>query len=243
MFPLVAILLGSFGALADGATPPPADKPVPPAPQQVQRQLTPVPRGAQAEGRQMRFVAPDGAQAVPPPPGSPSRLPEGPQRGQPEPLDSPSMNPLQGPAAIAVQRVRITVRAIAATRAKDEGAPLEIDGRLTAIDGDVRAFANQFAYKGYRLVDEQTFELDFQSPGLMELPGGRSLRVEPLRVVPDGRIQVRLMVVGSQPANAQRLATDYSIAQGRTLLVGGYHVDPRKPEAGTLLIAVTQDRR
>lgn len=235
-------------------------KDAPPAREPVREPVQKAPTGArpgdgQSGGaRSVRF-APESLRPPAPPSGPQAvRVAAHPDGEQPrelaDPLAQPDMNPLQGPAALAVARVRITIRAIAATRTAPgepaaDAAPerLEIDGRLVAIDKDLRAFAAQFTYRGYRLMDEQTFDLDFQSPGTMDLPGGRALRVEPLRLVQDGRVQVRLQVTGQEAQGAQRLATDYSIPKGRTLLVGGYHVSPGRPELGTLLIAITQGAR
>ncbi|GAC1341061.1 MAG: hypothetical protein NVSMB23_12150 [Myxococcales bacterium] len=144
----------------------------------------------------------------------------------------------QGAAAPpAEQRVRITVRAIAATRESQAG---EVDPRLAPIAADLRSFAGDFNYKGYRLVDEQTFDLDWKSAAQMELPGSRSLQVTPRALGADGRIKVHLEVLGQHPEHARRLHTDYSVPRGRTILVGGYKLDPGKPDEGTLLIAITQ---
>lgn len=194
----------------------------------VLREPAPPVRPAPARPAPARPSPTAGAQAV--------RAPDEPMpRAVPDPLESPAMNPL----AVPVVRVRIVVRAIAATRGGAEPR-LEIDGRLLPIDADLRAFAAQFTYRGYRLVEERVFELGLADPGEMELPAGRALRVEPLRVLDAGRVQVRLQVLGPHPSHVRQLHTDYSIARGRTILVGGYHVDPAKPEQGTLLLAVTQ---
>jgi hypothetical protein len=57
---------------------------------------------------------------------------------------------------------------------------------------------------------------------------------------PDGRIKVHLELLGEHPSHARKLHTDYSIQRGGTVFVGGLRLDPQKPEAGTLLVAVTQ---
>ena len=46
--------------------------------------------------------------------------------------------------------------------------------------------------------------------------------------------------VGAHPEHSRKLHTDYSIGRGGTLLVGGYRLDAARPEAGTILIAITQ---
>jgi hypothetical protein len=133
--------------------------------------------------------------------------------------------------------VRITIRAISAR----SGPVLEIDGRLGPIDRDLRSFADQFSYRNYRLLDVQTFDLDFRSIAQMELPGQRAIEVEPRQLGPDGRVKVHLELLGVHPEHAPQMRTDYSIPRGRTILVGGYRIDPRAPDSGTLLLAITQD--
>ena len=135
--------------------------------------------------------------------------------------------------------IRITIRAISAQRGP---SALEIDGRLAPIDRDLRSFADQFSYRNYRLLDVQTFDLDFRSIAQMELPGGRAIEVEPRQFGPDGRVKVHLELLGQHPEHAARMRTDASIPRGRTILVGGYRIDPAAPEGGTLLLAITQDQ-
>ena len=154
------------------------------------------------------------------PPAAPQH-PLAPQAGSPE----------------AAAHVRVTIRSIAARRA---GEVLEIDGRLRQIDRDLRSFAEQFNYKLYQLLDEQTVELDFLHPTQLELPGQRSLEVQPTEQFKDGRLRLHLELLGPHPSHERRLHTDYSLPRGRTILVGGYRVDPDRPESGTLLLAITQ---
>ncbi len=149
----------------------------------------------------------------------------------------PSPQQPLGDALLANPTVRITIRTIAAQRI---GEALDIDGRLSLIDRDLRSFAAQFSYRNYRLLEAQTFELDFRSIAQLELPGGRALAVEPRELGPDGRVKVHLELLGLHPEHAPRMRTDYSIPRGRTLLVGGSRIDPAVPESGTLLIAITQ---
>ena len=154
------------------------------------------------------------------PPAAPQH-PLAPQAGSPE----------------AAAHVRVTVRSIAARKA---GEVLEIDGRLRPIDRDLRSFAEQFNYKLYQLLDEQTVDLDFQRPTQLELPGQRSLEVQPTELFKDGRLRLHLELLGPHPSHERKLHTDYSLPRGRTILVGGYRVDPDRPESGTLLLAITQ---
>ena len=133
------------------------------------------------------------------------------------------------------QRVRITVRAIAASNDGDG-----LDPRLAAIAGHLKSFGEQFRFKSYKLLQEQSFDLDWKSPAQLELPGSRSLQVTPRQVTPEGKIKVHLELLGEHPQHSRKLHTDYSIQRGGTLLVGGLQVDPSSDKAGTLLIAVTQ---
>ena len=91
----------------------------------------------------------------------------------------------------------------------------------------------------YRLVEERSFELDWKREAQVELPGGRSVSVTPRELGSDGRMRVRLQMVGSHPQHSTRMQTDYSIGRGGTLLVGGYRLDPEHPEKGVLILAVT----
>jgi hypothetical protein len=144
----------------------------------------------------------------------------------------------QADAGPPAQHVRITVRAIAAT--DDEGAGTSLDAKLAPIEPHLRSFGEQFRFRTYQLLDEQTFELDWKVPAQMELPGSRSLQVTPRLLAPDGKIKVHLELLGSHPAHSRKLHTDYSIEHGGTILVGGLLIDPQDPKKGTLLIAITQ---
>jgi hypothetical protein len=135
-------------------------------------------------------------------------------------------------------RVRITVRAIAASN--DPAAVPGVDDKLAPIAPQLASFGEQFRFKTYKLLMEQTFDLDWKSPAQMELPGSRSLQVTPRQLDQDGKIKVHLELLGAHPAHSRRLHTDYKIQRGGTILVGGIRVDPHDEKAGTLLIAVTQ---
>ena len=139
----------------------------------------------------------------------------------------------------AAQRVKITVRAIAATN--DPAAPAGMDEKLAPIAPHLQSFGEQFRFRSYRLLQEQTFDLDWKAPAQMELPGSRSLEITPRQLEPDGKIKVHLELLGEHPAHSRKLHTDYAIQRGGTLLVGGLRVDPKDPKAGTLLIAITQE--
>lgn len=140
--------------------------------------------------------------------------------------------------APAVQKVRITVRAIAAS---NDGAQAPgMDPRLAPIADHIQGFGEQFRFRSYKLLDEQSFDLDWKAPAQMELPGSRSLQVTPRALDSDGKIKVHLELLGAHPEHSRKLHTDYAIQRGGTILVGGIRVDPNDPKAGTLLIAVTQ---
>ncbi len=139
----------------------------------------------------------------------------------------------------AQNRVRITVRAIAATN--DPSAPPGMDPKLSPIERHIESFGEQFRFRSYRLLQEQRFDLDWKSPAQMELPGSRSLQLTPRQLDADGKIKVHLELLGEHPAHSRKLHTDYAIQRGGTILVGGLRVDPQDEKAGKLLIAITQE--
>jgi len=171
---------------------------------------------APLDGQPLRLSAPTAPNAAP-------QHPLAPQAGSPE----------------ASLHVRVVIRQIAAHRS---GESLEIDGRLRAIDRDLRSFAQDFNYKLYQLIDEQTVELDFTKPSTLALPGLRSLEVQPTEQLKDGRLRIHLELLGPQPTRERKLHTDYSLPRGRTLLLGGYRLEPGAAggQGGTLLLAITQ---
>jgi hypothetical protein len=133
-------------------------------------------------------------------------------------------------------RVRITVRAIAATSGAEQ-----IDPKLRPIAQNLAEFAKDFRWRNFVLLSEDSFELAFLTAAQVELPGSRSLQVTPRQMAPDGRIRVHLELLGEHPEHTRKLHTDYSIQRGGTIFVGGLRLDPAKPDAGTLLVAVTQE--
>ena len=143
----------------------------------------------------------------------------------------------QADAGVA-QRVRITVRAIAASN--DPSAAPGMDPKLSPIAPHIQSFGDQFRFKSFVLLQEQTFDLDWKAPAQMEMPGSRSLELTPRALDADGNIKVHLELLGEHPAHSRKLHTDYSIQRGGTILVGGIPVDPANPAKGKLLIAVTQ---
>jgi hypothetical protein len=145
----------------------------------------------------------------------------------------------QADAGTAQRRVKITVRAIAASN--DPAAPPGTDPKLKPISPQLESFGEQFRFRSYRLLQEQTFDLDWKSAAQMELPGSRSLEVTPRQLDTDGRIKVHLELLGEHPEHSRKLHTDYAIQRGGTLLVGGIRVDPGDEKAGKLLIAITQE--
>ena len=150
--------------------------------------------------------------------------------------DAPDAGPVAAAtAAVPQQRVRITVRAIAASN--EAGGT---DAKLAPIAPHLETFGEQFRYQSYKLLQEQTFDLDWKTPAQLELPGSRSLQVTPRQLAPDGKIKVHLELLGEHPAHSRKLHTDYAIQRGGTILLGGLLVDPQDAKAGTLLIAVTQ---
>lgn len=139
----------------------------------------------------------------------------------------------------APQHVRITVRAIAATN--DPAAPPGIDPKLGPIEPHIVSFGEQFRFRSLRLLQEETFDLDWKSPAQLDLTGGRTLQIIPRSIDADGRINVHLELLGEHPAHSRKLHTDYAIQRGGTILIGGLRVDPQSEKSGKLLIAVTQE--
>jgi hypothetical protein len=144
----------------------------------------------------------------------------------------------QADAGAVQRRVKITVRAIAASN--DPAAPAGVDPKLMPIAQQIESFSQEFRFRSYRLMAEQTFDLDWKTTAQMELPGSRSLEVAPRQLDADGRIKVHLELLGEHPAHSRKLHTDYAIQRGGTILVGGIRVDPQNEKAGKLLIAITQ---
>jgi hypothetical protein len=132
--------------------------------------------------------------------------------------------------------IRITVRAIAATSGAEQTDP-----KLKPIAKNLAEFSKDFRYRNFQLASEQTFDLAFESPAQMELPGSRSVQIIPRQMAPDGRIKVHLELLGEHPAHSRKLHTDYTIQRGGTIFVGGLRLDPQKPDRGMLLVAVTQE--
>jgi hypothetical protein len=116
-----------------------------------------------------------------------------------------------------------------------------MDPRLSAIAPQIDSFKDEFRFRSFRLIEEQSFDLDWKSAAQVELPGSRSLQVTPRQLDPDGKIKVHLELLGEHPAHSRKLHTDYSIQRGGTILVGGIRVDPADEKAGKLLIAITQE--
>ena len=134
------------------------------------------------------------------------------------------------------RKCRVTVRAIAATSGADNGS---IDPKLAPIAQNLREFSKDFRPKTFRLVSEETNDLDWKKQAQVELPGSRSLQVEPREMGSDGRIKVHLELLGEHPQHSRKLHTDYSIQRGGTIFVGGLRLVPERPDEGMLLIAVT----
>ena len=133
-------------------------------------------------------------------------------------------------------KCRIVVRAISATGGADQGST---DPRLDPIAQNLREFSKDFRFKTFRLLSEEKNDLDWKKQAQVDLPGSRSLQVEPREMGRDGRIKVHLELLGEHPAHSRKLHTDYSIQRGGTIFVGGLRLVPERPDEGMLLIAVT----
>ncbi len=170
--------------------------------------------------------------AVPAP--RPERLvPSSPEQSPARAAPKPEIRAGMGPLPAEDGRVRIIVRVIAA-----EPGVGGKDPRLSTLEANLDTLP--LRYGTLKLVEEKTFDLAWKTGAEMQLPGSRSMLVTPRQLGADGRIRVHLEVLGVHPEHSRSLHTDYSVARGGTLLVGGYRLDPAKPESGVLLIAITQ---
>jgi hypothetical protein len=133
-------------------------------------------------------------------------------------------------------RCRITVRAIAATGGNDPGAT---DPKLAPIAQNLREFAKDFRFKTFHLLSEETSDLEWKKQAEMALPGSRSVQVAPQQMGEDGRIKVRLQLLGKHPDHTRQLHTEYSIQRGGTIFIGGMRLGAEHTDEGMLLIAVT----
>ena len=95
----------------------------------------------------------------------------------------------QADAGVAERRVKITVRAIAASN--DAAIPAGTDPKLKPIGPQLESFGEQFRFRSYRLIDERSFDLDWKNAAEVELPGSRSLQVTPRQLDADGKIKVQ----------------------------------------------------
>jgi len=76
----------------------------------------------------------------------------------------------QADAGVAERRVKITVRAIAASN--DAAIPAGTDPKLKPIGPQLESFGEQFRFRSYRLIDERSFDLDWKNAA--STPTGRS---------------------------------------------------------------------
>jgi hypothetical protein len=133
--------------------------------------------------------------------------------------------------------VQITVRVIGASP-----DPAPSDTRLAPIATNLADFGKDFRFKGYRLLAQRTFGLDWNQPGEMEIPGSRAITVFPRQMVADGRVQIHFELLGGHPTHKSNMLTDFTVPRGGTILVGGLQLDPSAVGGDVLLIAVTTDR-
>ena len=115
----------------------------------------------------------------------------------------------QADAGVSQMRVKIVVRAIAASN--DAAAPAGMDPKLKPIAPSIESFGEEFRFRSYKLIDEQSFDLDWKSAAQMELPGSRSVCLTPKHMGPDGRVKVHLELFGEHPEHRSSLLTDFSL--------------------------------
>ena len=133
-------------------------------------------------------------------------------------------------------KCRITVRAISATGGSESAST---DPKLDPIAQNLREFSKDFRFKTFRLLSEESNDLAWKKEAQIDLPGSRSLQIQPREMGSDGRIKVHLELLGEHPAHSRKLHTDYSIQRGGTIFVGGLRLVPERPNEGMRLIAVT----
>ena len=68
-----------------------------------------------------------------------------------------------------------------------------MDPKLSPIVPHLQEFGEQFRFRSYKLLSEQTFDLDWKTPAQMELPGSRSLQVTPRALDKDDQKLLALM--------------------------------------------------
>ena len=100
----------------------------------------------------------------------------------------------QADAGVSQMRVKIVVRAIAASN--DPAAPAGMDPKLKPIAPSIESFGEEFRFRSYKLIEEHSFDLDWKNAAQVELPGSRSLQVTPRQLDSDGRIKVHLELLG-----------------------------------------------
>lgn len=120
----------------------------------------------------------------------------------------------------APTQVTIAIQVIAASPAKGE-----VDKRLTKLSKRM----SDFAFNSYRLLSEQTIVLGPTSKETLQLPGNRTLTVQPRKFEKSGKVKMHLHLFGK--TEAKLIDAQYAVEPGGDLLVGG-----PKFEDGALLI-------
>ena len=77
----------------------------------------------------------------------------------------------QADAGVSQMRVKIVVRAIAASN--DPAAPAGMDPKLKPIAPSIESFGEEFRFRSYKLIEEHSFDLDWKNAAEVELPGSR----------------------------------------------------------------------
>lgn len=105
----------------------------------------------------------------------------------------------------AVSRVRIIHAA---------SGPPYLDPRLRDVAGELQSV---FRYTSYRLLNEQTLSLAFNTTGTVPIPGGRLLELTPVGGR-QGRIEFRIAILKN---TVRVFATDFRLRDGSSITIGG----------------------
>jgi hypothetical protein len=125
-------------------------------------------------------------------------------------------------AADAPKSVKIDVQVISATTGN-----AGVDPRLEKI----RKNLSEFKYSSYQVISEKTVGLSMNSKETVQLPEKYVLELTPKSIEPNGMIRVHLNVRSEK--QAKLVDTEYAIAPGKDLVVGGM-----KQKDGALLVAL-----
>ena len=136
-------------------------------------------------------------------------------------------------------RVRITVRAIAASN--DSATAAGVDPKLAPVAARHRELRRAVPLSQLQAAAGADLRPRLEGARADGAAGQPQPAAHPAPARQRRQDQVHLELLGEHPAHSRKLHTDYAIARGGTILVGGIRVDPQDEKAGKLLIAITQE--